>query len=85
MVARIQGLPDSWDFYGAKTADYRQVGNAFPPPVAAALARSIRVAQPASNRGWARLEQQRSPGAVVLTTTPGLRCGWLGARTANAG
>lgn len=34
MAARIQGFPDSWDFYGRKTASYRQIGNAFPPPVA---------------------------------------------------
>lgn len=41
MVARLQGFPDSWQFAGAKTAAYRQVGNAFPPPVAEAVARSI--------------------------------------------
>ncbi|MGY4749982.1 DNA cytosine methyltransferase [Pannonibacter sp. Q-1] len=44
MVARIQGFPDSWEFSGRKTAAYRQVGNAFPPPVAAAVARCIAVA-----------------------------------------
>lgn len=38
MAARIQGFPDSWNFYGRKTAAYRQVGNAFPPPVARAVA-----------------------------------------------
>ena len=42
MAARIQGFPDSWIFSGRKTAAYRQVGNAFPPPVARALGRSIR-------------------------------------------
>jgi len=42
MVARIQGFPDSWAFYGRKTAAYRQVGNAFPPPVAKALGEAIR-------------------------------------------
>ena len=34
MVARIQGFPDSWSFSGVKTTIYRQIGNAFPPPVA---------------------------------------------------
>ena len=41
MVARIQGFPDDWVFTGKKTNAYRQVGNAFPPPVAAALAGAI--------------------------------------------
>lgn len=42
MVARLQGFPDSWEFSGRKTAAYRQVGNAFPPPVARALGEAIR-------------------------------------------
>ena len=41
MVARLQGFPDSWQIAGRKTAAYRQVGNAFPPPVAAALGAAI--------------------------------------------
>ncbi len=41
MAARIQGFPDSWQFAGRKTAAYRQIGNAFPPPVAAAVARQV--------------------------------------------
>lgn len=44
MVARIQGFPDSWEFAGKKTASYRQVGNAFPPPVAKAVGKSISAA-----------------------------------------
>jgi len=44
MVARLQGFPDDWQFYGRKTAAYRQVGNAFPPPVAKAVAERIRMA-----------------------------------------
>ena len=44
MVARIQGFPDSWQFNGRKTNAYRQVGNAFPPPVARAVANNIKVA-----------------------------------------
>ena len=42
MVARLQGFPDDWDFVGGKTASYRQVGNAFPPPVAEMVAHEIR-------------------------------------------
>jgi len=44
MAARIQGFPDSWIFSGGKTAEYRQVGNAFPPPVAQAVGDAIRAA-----------------------------------------
>lgn len=42
MVARIQGFPDDWQFSGGKTAAYRQVGNAFPPPFAKAVAENLR-------------------------------------------
>jgi DNA (cytosine-5)-methyltransferase 1 len=42
MVARLQGFPDNWQFAGAKTSAYRQVGNAFPPPVARAVATQVR-------------------------------------------
>lgn len=44
MGARVQGFPDSWEFVGRKTATWRQVGNAFPPPVAAAVGTRIRAA-----------------------------------------
>lgn len=44
MVARIQGFPDNWQFYGGKTTSYRQVGNAFPPPVARAVAHNLKIA-----------------------------------------
>ena len=37
MAAVIQGFPREWRFAGLKTHAYRQVGNAFPPPVARAL------------------------------------------------
>jgi DNA (cytosine-5)-methyltransferase 1 len=45
MVARIQGWngPDyQWTFTGRKTTSYRQIGNAFPPPVARAIGDQIR-------------------------------------------
>ena len=44
MAARIQGFPDNWEFSGGKTAAYRQIGNAFPPPVATAVGLAIRQA-----------------------------------------
>jgi DNA (cytosine-5)-methyltransferase 1 len=43
MVSRIQGWSDDypWEFTGRKTSCYRQIGNAFPPPVAQAIGRAI--------------------------------------------
>lgn len=41
MAAKIQGFPDNWHISGKKTAAYRQVGNAFPPPVAQAVGAEI--------------------------------------------
>ena len=41
MTARLQGFPDNWQFSGRKTIAYRQVGNAFPPPVAQVVAAEI--------------------------------------------
>jgi DNA (cytosine-5)-methyltransferase 1 len=43
MVARLQGFKEeyNWQFSGRKTAAYRQVGNAFPPPVAQAIGEAI--------------------------------------------
>ena len=41
MIARLQGFPDSWTFHGKKTSAYRQVGNAFPSPVARAVGQRL--------------------------------------------
>ena len=41
MAARLQGFPEEWHFIGKKTHAYRQVGNAFPPPVAEAVGLQI--------------------------------------------
>ncbi|MFD0064888.1 DNA cytosine methyltransferase [Streptomyces sp. NPDC056637] len=40
-AAILQGFPDDWVFRGGKTVRYRQIGHASPPPVGAALARSV--------------------------------------------
>ena len=55
MVARLQGFPDDWDFTGRKTPAYRQVGNAFPAPVAEAVGFKIMQALDALARRQVRV------------------------------
>ncbi|WP_405644665.1 DNA cytosine methyltransferase [Streptomyces sp. NBC_00019] len=40
-AALLQGFPEAWEITGRKTARYRQVGQATPPPVGRALGRSL--------------------------------------------
>ncbi|MFF7964619.1 DNA cytosine methyltransferase [Streptomyces sp. NPDC007903] len=49
-AALVQGFPAEWKFSGRKTAAYRQVGNAFPPPVAQAVGNQIYAAFEAAAR-----------------------------------
>ncbi|MGC4154857.1 MAG: DNA cytosine methyltransferase [Propionicimonas sp.] len=51
MAAAIQGFDPAWQFHGRKTASYRQVGNAFPPPVAEAVGKQIAAALAAAGEG----------------------------------
>jgi DNA (cytosine-5)-methyltransferase 1 len=64
MAARIQGFPANWQFSGRKTASYRQVGNAFPPPVAAAVATAIKDAIDAARRAKTKAARTRRVMAV---------------------
>ena len=57
MAAALQGFPPGWRFSGRKTAGYRQIGNAFPPPVARAVGASIRAAIEASRAARPRLRE----------------------------
>jgi DNA (cytosine-5)-methyltransferase 1 len=64
MVARIQGWdgPEyQWEFTGRKTTNYRQIGNAFPPPVARALGEQIRRAL--GHEGTPHVLVEQSPTA----------------------
>ncbi|MBD0420742.1 DNA cytosine methyltransferase [Streptomyces sp. TRM S81-3] len=40
-AALLQGFPGSWEVRGLKTARYRQIGHATPPPVGQALGRAV--------------------------------------------
>lgn len=41
MTARLQTFPDNWQFMGTKTQRYRQIGNALPSVMAAAVAEQV--------------------------------------------
>jgi DNA (cytosine-5)-methyltransferase 1 len=41
MTSLLQGFPPEWEFIGKKTFAYRQIGNAFPPPVAKAIGGAV--------------------------------------------
>ena len=62
MASLVQGFPPDWEITGKKTSAYRQVGNAFPPPVAKSLGRAILKALSSINeeQGAARHERTRS-------------------------
>lgn len=68
MVARLQGFPDDWQFAGKKTSAYRQIGNAFPPPVACAVAERIVAAL--SGEFVPAEQQQLTLQQAVLVPTP---------------
>ncbi|MFC5182269.1 DNA cytosine methyltransferase [Actinomadura harenae] len=63
MVARIQGWKDEWGwkFLGRKTSVYRQIGNAFPPPVARAVGDSIASALAKKGKPRARISPEEDP------------------------
>ena len=64
MVARLQGWDGReyrWEFTGRKTSNYRQIGNAFPPPVARAIGEQIRRAL--DREGESRDLVEQSPTA----------------------
>lgn len=60
MTALIQGFPKDWKFAGKKTPAYRQVGNAFPPPVAKAIGLSIKKALKQYEQNGAKRQRLQS-------------------------
>ncbi|EFM43857.1 MULTISPECIES: DNA cytosine methyltransferase [Corynebacterium] len=62
----IQGFPDDWNWAGGKTAQWRQVGNAFPPPVAKAIGEQIKKAL--RKRPLTKSEQPAEPAQILQPT-----------------
>ncbi|MFI9806026.1 DNA cytosine methyltransferase [Streptomyces sp. NPDC052301] len=70
-AAIIQGFPEYWKFQGRKTARYRQVGNAFPPPVAEAVGRAIAAVLRPEHREELLTEYEMEPtGALPVADVP---------------
>ena len=65
MAAALQGFPPEWKFVGRKTAAYRQIGNAFPPPVAEAVGLAIGSAI----TGRTARRRRRSPSALRVVAS----------------
>ncbi len=74
MVALLQGFPENWKFAGGKTAAYRQVGNAFPPPVAEAVGKKIAETLSAARIGRKAFRahgRELNPQVLPLESTDG--------------
>lgn len=69
-AAMIQGFPRKWRFQGKKTAKYRQVGNAFPPPVAEAVGRAIAAVLRPDHRDELLKEYEVDSSGATLDNTP---------------
>lgn len=65
-AAVIQGFPKSWKFSGRKTAAYRQVGNAFPPPVAKAVGEQILAALAAGSNELAIRQAEKGAKEMLF-------------------
>ncbi|MEV6119930.1 DNA cytosine methyltransferase [Streptomyces sp. NPDC052077] len=75
-AAVIQGFDEDWKFSGRKTAAYRQVGNAFPPPVARAVGEQIYAAfEAAEAEAKAKAERNRSRREVPPVTAASVAAG----------
>lgn len=70
-MALLQGFPADWKFSGGKTSAYRQIGNAFPPPVAEAVGRSLAdvLAQDGAPAGY-RIPHVDSTGNAPSGSSP---------------
>lgn len=78
-AALLQGFPPDWIFHGGKTARYRQVGNAFPPPVAFAVAQRIKDAL--HQRATSTISPKLPPKGAAMRTVVEQPLLWGGVQT----
>ena len=59
-AARAQGFPDHFMFEGDTHAKYRQIGNALPIPLGAAIAQMFEISRMQANQAFGDLEDSSS-------------------------
>jgi DNA (cytosine-5)-methyltransferase 1 len=69
MGARLQGFPDGWEFQGNKHQQRRQVANAFPPILAAAMGLAIRRALTGEEVDYEKVLSRLKVPALTPTAT----------------
>jgi DNA (cytosine-5)-methyltransferase 1 len=67
-AARLHGFPDWFGFHATKWHGFRQVGNAVPPPLARAVARTVIVAACANPPRRSGEPLSLGPGSLLRMT-----------------
>lgn len=64
-AARLMGFPDDFSFFGTKIEIARQIGNAVPPPLAGAIARTVRAALSARPATLGKFTERATVGETI--------------------
>ncbi|MBB4274123.1 DNA cytosine methyltransferase [Rhizobium mongolense] len=75
MRARLQGVPDNWDFVGGKDSTARQVGNAVPPVIGKSIGLAVRSALAGKNFDYSIMlrEPFEQQGILYIDAPPPLQ------------
>ena len=78
-AARVQTFPDRFRFAGTPSARFRQIGNAVPPLLAKAVAKSVRSALVAASEEFSGLSQPDGPDSSLPNDLRDALASWFGA------